>query len=251
MCRHLAFLGTKPRSLAELVLEPAHGLLVQSYAPRRQQHGRINADGWGVGFFAESRPGAPARQLDGTGQRAGAGPRLVPARWRSNRPLWADASFASVAPVVYATCVVAAVRSASPGMPLDETAVAPFQSGNWLLSHNGVIDRELLGPQPAAESVCDSAQLAACLFELGPEQAGAVVAKLGQRDPRARLNLLLANGERIIATRWGDTLSVLRTDDGVVVASEPYDDDPRWTDVPDRHVVDATTETVSITDLEA
>jgi gamma-glutamyl hercynylcysteine S-oxide hydrolase len=251
MCRHIAYLGTRPRSLAELVLEPEHGLLVQSYAPRRQQHGRINADGWGVGFFAESQPSVPARQLDGAGRRAGAGQRLVPARWRSARPLWADASFASVAPVVYSTCFVAAVRSASPGMPLDETAVAPFQSGRWLLSHNGVIDRELLGPQSAAESVCDSAQLAAYLFEHGPEQAGALVAKLGQRDPEARLNLLLANGERIIATRWKDTLSVLRTDDGVVVASEPYDDDPRWTDVPDHHVVEATTDAVSITELEA
>lgn len=237
MCRHLAYLGTKPRSLAELVLEPAHSLLVQSYAPRRQQHGRINADGWGVGFF-------PASQ-------AGAGQRLVPARWRSARPLWADASFASVAPVINSTCVVAAVRSASPGMPLEETAVAPFQAGRWLLSHNGVIDRDLLGPQPTAESVCDSAQLAAYLFELGPEQAGALVAKFGHRDPAARLNLLVANGERIIATRWNDTLSILRTDAGVVVASEPYDDDPRWTDVPDHHVVDVTTETVSITDLEA
>jgi gamma-glutamyl hercynylcysteine S-oxide hydrolase len=231
MCRHVAYLGTRPRSLAELVLEPPHALLVQSYAPRRQRHGSINADGWGVGFFTPERPD--------------------PARWRSNRPFWADASFASVARVMYSTCIVAAVRSASPGMPRDETAVAPFQSGRWLLSHNGVIDRELLGPQSAAESMCDSAQLAAYLFELGPEQAGPLVAKLGHRDPTARLNLLLANGERIIATRWNDTLSVLRTNEGVVVASEPYDDDPRWTDVPDHYLVDVTADGVSITDLEA
>jgi glutamine amidotransferase len=231
MCRHVAYLGTAPRSLAELLLEPAHSLLVQSYAPRRQRHGTINADGWGVGFFTPARPDA--------------------SRWRSNRPLWADASFASVAPVVYSTCIVAAVRSASVGMPLDETAVAPFQSGRWLLSHNGVVDRELLGPQASAESVCDSAQLAAYLFALGPGQAGPLVAKLGHRDPAARLNLLLADGDRVIATRWNDTLSLLRTDEGVVVASEPYDDDPRWTDVPDHHLVDVTTDGVSITDLEA
>lgn len=236
MCRHLAYLGTKPRSLAELVLEPPHALLVQSHAPRRQRHGTINADGWGVGFFTTSRPD-PAR--------------LVPARWRSNRPIWADASFASVAPVIYSTCVLATVRSASIGMPLDETAVAPFQAGRWLLSHNGVVDRELLGPQASAESVCDSAQLAAFVFELGPEQAGSLVAKLGHRDPAARLNLLLANGERIIATRWNDTLSILDTNEGVVVASEPYDDDPRWTDIPDHHLVDVTADGVSITDLEA
>lgn len=28
------------------LLEPGHGLIVQSYAPRRQAHGRMNADGF-------------------------------------------------------------------------------------------------------------------------------------------------------------------------------------------------------------
>jgi glutamine amidotransferase len=230
VCRHLAYLGTAPRSLGELLLEPGHGLLVQSYAPRRQGNGRMNADGWGVGFYSPPRP--------------------EPARWRSSRPLWTDASFASVAPVISSTCVLAAVRSATAGMPPDETAAAPFQSGRWLLSHNGIVDRGALGPHPRAESVCDSAQLAAHLFEFGPERAGEFVSSLGRRDPGARLNLLLTDGQQILATRWHDTLSVLRTPDGVVVASEPYDDDPDWTDVPDHHLVSATTDTVTLTNLE-
>lgn len=230
MCRHLAYLGPA-RSLGDLLLEPEHGLLRQSYAPRRQRNGLMNADGWGVGFYAAARPDQPAR-------------------WRSNRPLWADASFASVAPVISSPCVLAAVRSATAGMPGDETAAAPFQSGRWLLSHNGSVDRALLGPHPAAESVCDSAQLAAHLFESGPERAGQFVAALGHRDPAARLNLLLTDGQRILATRWKDTLSVLRTERGVAVASEPYDDDPRWTDVPDFHLVDVTADAVTMTSLE-
>jgi glutamine amidotransferase len=229
VCRHLAWLGA-PRSLGDLLLAPTHGLLVQSYAPRRQRNGLMNADGWGVGFYADSRP--------------------EPARWRSSRQLWGDASFASVAPVISAACVLAAVRSATAGMPADETAAAPFQSGRWLLSHNGVVDRTVLGPHPAAESVCDSAQLAAHLFEFGPERAGEFVTDVGKRDPAARLNLLLTDGQRILATRWNDTLSVLRTDDGVVVASEPYDDDPRWADVPNHHLVDVSADAVTITDLE-
>ena len=57
-------------------------------------------------------------------------------------------------------------------------------------------------------------------------------------DPTARLNILAANGSRLLATTWGDTLSVLRRPDGVVVASEPYDDHPDWHDVPDRHLVE-------------
>jgi glutamine amidotransferase len=229
VCRHLAWLGA-PRSLGELLLGPPHGLLVQSYRPRRQRNGIMNADGWGVGFYADARP--------------------EPARWRSNRPMWGDASLASVAPVIRSGCVLAAVRSATAGMPADETAAAPFQSGRWLLSHNGVVDRTVLGPHPAAESVCDSALLAAHLFASGPERAGEFVADLGKRDPGARLNVLLTDGQRIIATRWGDTLSVLRADDGVVVASEPYDDDPRWADVPEYHLVEVAADTVAITELE-
>ena len=68
-------------------------------------------------------------------------------------------------------------------------------------------------------------------------------------DPNARLNILAANGSRLLATTWGDTLSILRRDDGLVLASEPYDDQPGWKDVPDRHLVDATAEGVTLTAL--
>ena len=46
---------------------------------------------------------------------------------------------------------------------------------------------------------------------------------------------MAANGSQLLATTWGDTLSVLRRDDGMVLASEPYDDDPAWEEIPDRH----------------
>jgi glutamine amidotransferase len=229
MCRHFAWLG-QPRTLAELVLEPEHGLLVQSYSPRRQRNGLVNADGWGVGFYPGG--GAP------------------PARWRSERPLWSDASFRSVAPTISSGAVLAAVRSATVGMPVDQSACAPFQSGQWLLSHNGVVDRGVLGPQRGAESVCDAAQLAAYVFSRDPEDVGKIVADLGVRDPRARLNLLLTDGTRVLATTWGDTLSTLRTTDGVLVASEPFDDDTTWTDIPDHCLLDVTDNQITITELE-
>jgi glutamine amidotransferase len=49
MCRHLAYLGP-PVPLGRLLLDPPHGLLHQSWAPRRQRNGALNADGFGVGW---------------------------------------------------------------------------------------------------------------------------------------------------------------------------------------------------------
>ncbi|CAN3131282.1 ergothioneine biosynthesis protein EgtC [Mycobacterium sp. smrl_JER01] len=227
MCRHLAWLGT-PVAVASLMLDPPSGLLVQSYAPRRQKHGLMNADGWGVGFF------------DGT----------VPRRWRSAAPLWGDASFASVAPALTSGCIVAAVRSASVGMPIEASASAPFTDGTWLLSHNGLVDRAVLPASPNAESTNDSALLAALIFGRGVDYLGDTIAEVAAEDPNARLNILAGNGSRLLATTWGDTLSVLRRGDGVVLASEPYDDDPAWQEVPDRHLVEVDGAHVHLTPLK-
>lgn len=228
MCRHLGWLGA-PVSLSSLVLDEPYGLVTQSYSPRRQKHGVVNADGWGVGFF------------DAQGQER---------RWRSAAPLWGDASFASVAPAISSGCVVAAVRSASIGMPIDPSASAPFTDGKWLLSHNGLVDRSVLPLSAAAESVVDSALLAALIFDRGLDVLGDTIVEVGAADPRARLNIIAANGSRLLGTTWGDTLSILRRDDGVVLASEPYDDDPRWEDVPDRHLVDVTAASIELIPLK-
>src|SRR4051794_12098786 len=231
MCRHLGWLG-EPRSIASLVLEPPSGLLVQSYAPRRQKHGLMNADGWGVGFFDKG----------------------VVRRWRSAAPLWGDASFASISPALSSGCIVAAVRSASIGMPIEPSASAPFSDGQWLLSHNGLVDRSVLPLSTEmsrlAESTVDSALLAALIFDRGLDALGDTIVEVAAADPSARLNILAANGSRLLATTWGDTLSVLRLDDGVVLASEPYDDDPAWQEIPDRHLVDVSDRHIELVPLK-
>lgn len=229
MCRHLAWLG-QPRTVSSLVLDPEFGLEHQSYAPRRQRRGLMNADGWGVGLYVDDQP--------------------TPVRWRSARPLWGDASFASVAPVLRSGAVLAAVRSATPGMPMDESAAAPFTDGHWLLSHNGRVDRRALPARHDAESVCDSALLAAHVFAEGPERVAETISRVASADPGAYLNVLLTDGDRVTGVSWGDPLSYLVDPQGVVVASEPYDDDPRWVDVPDRHLIEVTSSGVTVTELE-
>ena len=96
----------------------------------------------------------------------------------------------------------------------------------------------MLPPSPTAESTVDSALLAALIFDRGLDALGDTIVEVAAADPNARLNILAANGSRLLATTWGDTLFVLRRDDGVVLASEPYDDDPDWQEIPDRHLVE-------------
>ena len=122
----------------------------------------MNADGWGVGFFDK----ALAR------------------RWRSAAPLWGDASFASVAPALSSGCVVAAVRSATVGMPIEPSASAPFTDGQWLLSHNGLVDRAVLPlrrrPSPPSTARAGRADLRARLDALGD-----TIAEVAAADPNA------------------------------------------------------------------
>jgi glutamine amidotransferase len=223
VCRHAAWLGA-PRPLTALIQEPAHGLLTQSYAPRRQRHGTVNADGFGMGWYDATR--------------------AEPIRYRRSIPIWADANLPALAEIARSACLLAAVRCATTGMPVEESATAPFADGPWLLSHNGRVERDAVRDlADGAESACDSAWLAAAAFQrlraglpLG-EALAEVVTHAGAKDPAARLNLLASDGDRLAATVWGDTLFHRPSDDGVLVASEPLDDLPGWRPVPERSLL--------------
>ena len=245
MCRHLAYLG-EPVTLRSLIIDPPHGLRVQAWAPRRQRHGTINADGFGVGWYAEGDP--------------------EPARYRRAAPIWSDPSFADVARVTRSRAVLAAVRSATDGTEPGAAAAAPYAAGRWLFSHNGAAPGwpgslaglaaqlpadELLG----LEARCDSAVIWALVLRrlrAGAAPAAALAAtvdSLAAAGVPGRFNLLLTDGETIAATAAGDTLCYRAGPDGVVVASEPGDDEPGWTEVPDGSVLAATAGTVEVRPL--
>lgn len=254
MCRHLAYLGD-PVPLHTLLVDPQHSLYRQSWAPRRQTSGVVNADGFGVGWYV---PGSD-----------------MPARHRAAGPIWADETFADLARVIVTPALLAAVRSATVGMSTGPSAAAPFRDGRWLFSHNGAVagwpqvaSRLAWGLDPGllalTEAPTDSALLWAITRHLlaagkSPEAALAeVVGRVAAADtssPAAgrssnAVNLLLTDGSVIAATAYGASLCWRRTPGGVVVASEPHDDEPGWQDVPDRHLVlagrrgDATVEVV-------
>jgi glutamine amidotransferase len=241
MCRHLAYLGP-PIPLSALLFDPPHGLSHQSWAPRDMRGGgTINADGFGVGWHTPAGP----------------------VRYRRATPLWSDATLPGLAAATTAGSVLAAVRSATVGMPVTETAAAPFGDGPWLFSHNGVVRgwpgsvAKLAGTLPVTDLLTldaptDSALLWALIrsrLHEGPAEAVATtVAEVERAAPGSRLNLLLTDGTTIVATAAGHALSV-RDHNGVTVASEPLDDDPAWQAVDDRTLLVAGPSGLRLTSL--
>jgi glutamine amidotransferase len=240
MCRHLAYLGP-PVVLSTLLYDPPHSLVHQSWAPRQQRHGTVNADGYGVGWYAPELTAEPAR-------------------YRRSGPIWADRSLPSLARAVLTTAVVAAVRSATPPSPSEETGAAPFTSGPWLWSLNGAVNcgLESLRRSVSAERAArlEGSSDAEVLFALVLDRLDA-----GDDPPAAlswlvgavpgRLNAILGDGRRLWATAWGDTLWWRPWNGGVVVASEPFDDDSAWVSVHDRSLVTGAGEACAVTSLTA
>lgn len=250
MCRFLAYLGPSA-SLHALLYDPPHSLVRQSWAPRHQRDGAVNADGFGVGWYDHAvRP--------------------EPARWRSPRPAWSERSFANVAGLVRSNAVLAAVRDATPPSPVEESGTPPFTAGPWLFAHNGKVDgfagggptgprlRRLVSDTRAAgiEGASDSELLFALALDgidsgLPPGPALARVVSTVAEVAPASLNLVLTDGRRLAATASGDSLFTLEGDGSLLVASEPHDDDPRWRHVPEGSLLVADALGAAITPLRA
>jgi glutamine amidotransferase len=247
MCRHLGYLGPAV-SPAETVFDAPHSLLRQSYAPADMRGGgTVNADGFGLAWYGEN------------------GDAL---RYRRASPLWTDQELPALARSVRAEAFVAAVRNGTAGMPVSEAACAPFTDGRWLFSHNGMVPgwpdslAAIAGKLPVTDLMTlpaptDAAVLWALLAErlrAGERPEAAVtdlVTRVARAAPGARLNFLLTDGTILVATAWTHALSVLRTEDAVLVASEPVDERPGWRPVPDGHAVLARRATVDIIPIEA
>jgi glutamine amidotransferase len=235
VCRFLAYLGP-PATLEAVVLSGSRSLLRQSWEPKAQRVGSVNADGFGVGWYDRAvRP--------------------EPARYRRARPIWADRSFTSMAGLIRSEAVLAAIRDASEPLPIEESGAAPFTSGPWLFAHNGCVDGFRTGGAAAlrrlasdrrlteVEGATDSELLFALVLDrldagAGPGEALADVVATARRVGGGRFNFVLTNGERVAATCCGDSLSLRGAPGLVVVASEPCDDEDGWEAVPEGAVVE-------------
>jgi glutamine amidotransferase len=264
-----AYLGP-PAPLAALLADPPCSLTVQAYRPRRQTEGSINVDGAGVAWWPAGEEAAP------------------PLRYATALPPWSDPNLLPLAARLTGTVQLAAVRDATPGMPYGADATAPFTLDGVALAHNGRIGgfhgatgRELLARLPeellaTVGALTDSAvlfrtvlrhrraglRLAAALAaaaleveklcaDLGVAATLTMLAAAADERPGA----VTVAGVRLAHAAPAPTLFTLRAGGrwpgAALAASEPLDDDPGWTEVPDRHLVELGRDRTTLAPLDA
>ncbi len=247
MCRHLAYLGP-PLPLRSLLLDPPHSLVEQAVVPRELVYARVNADGFGFGWF------------DSTGEAR---------HYRRADPIWQDPNLETLASELAQPLWVAAVRSATPGFGGDTTNAQPFAQDGLVYSHNGLISdfrpkirrqiQNILAPETEAGilGTTDSEYLFALVRQfLADDENATLEGALGEafstleswlERETALLNVILSDGRRVIASRHAVNTSCpslyYTTDDeffpegSVTVASEPLTDPERWRAVPSGHIL--------------
>ena len=171
--------------------------------------------------------------------------------------MWADGSLPDLAGAIRTSALLAAARNGTTGMPVTETACAPFRHERWLFSHNGIVagwpdtletlaqtlpTLDLMRLEASTDSALLWALARCCLVEGGSPESVVeeLTTQVSRVAPGSRLNLLLTDGTTVVASTWGHSLSVLEGPDHVVVSSEPFGTSDLWEPVPDRHLVVAT-----------
>jgi glutamine amidotransferase len=247
MCRLAAYLGP-PLPLRHFLLEPSHSLYAQSWASRELRYARLNADGFGIGWYCPDRE---------------------PAVYVNQMPIWSDINLPGLARSLVTSLWIATVRSATAGFGSGPANTQPFQHDGVFFMHNGYVedfDHSLRGYirhflsndiEAGISGNTDSEYLFALLRqllanddELSVEEG--IKASLAWIDERlegrlALLNLLLTDGERLYATRHAinaDCPSLYFTTDdesfaegAQLIASERLTEGEFWQPVPEHHLL--------------
>jgi glutamine amidotransferase len=234
MCRLLGYLGASIQ-LDRLLYKPEHSLIVQSYQPKEMTSGVVNADGLGIGWYHNER------EVD-------------PFTYKSTLAIWNETNLPELSRYVESKCVLAYVRSATPGQALDMSNCQPFREDRLLFIHNGFIDkfrktlyrviRERLSDRvyQSINGTTDSEHIFALLVNELHDHPDTPIEKalhatlttltaLAQdHQVSFSANVIISDGHRLVASRYGlgsstPSLYWLRDDpsypDAVIVASEP------------------------------
>ncbi|MDH5632877.1 MAG: ergothioneine biosynthesis protein EgtC [Gammaproteobacteria bacterium] len=246
MCRIACYLG-REILLKDLLLEPHHSLLKQSWEPLEMREGRLNADGYGFGWY------------DDNGRAA---------RYSNPMPIWTDPNLEPLARSLSKQLWMANVRSATRNMDVSHANTQPFLDDRYIFLHNGYIkdfptevrhgfrcgldadiDAHVHGTTDSEYLFALFRQLrrkhqnfeltdllAALLDDLGKSMAGR----------KCLLNIAVSDGQNIVASRHavnGDCPSLYYTvnnacfPDAVVVASEPLHPDRGWVSLPNHSII--------------
>ncbi|NER79619.1 MAG: ergothioneine biosynthesis protein EgtC [Leptolyngbya sp. SIO1D8] len=245
MCRLLGYLGPVIQ-LDSLLLEPPHSLVVQAYAPKELEVAKLNADGFGMGWYHPTQATRPFT-------------------YRNILPIWNDVNLESMCRYITTGCALAYVRSATPGQGVDISNCQPFQQDNWLFTHNGYIQQfHTTLYQPMRQAMSDRAStslrgstdsehiwgllLSSLLAESAPALETALEIALKtlmtlahEYNTPVAANVLASDGKKLVGARLAShrqapSLYWLRDNSrfpgAVLVASEPlFDGD--WMAFPD------------------
>jgi ergothioneine biosynthesis protein EgtC len=249
MCRLLGYLG-QPIRLDQLLYQPDHSLVIQSYQPREMTSGLLNADGFGIGWYHTHRCDSPFT-------------------YRNTLPIWNDPNLPGLSRYIESHCMLASVRSATPGLSVNLNNCPPFQHNLILAVHNGFVEnfratlyrplRDRLSDDgyQSIQGTTDSEHLIALVvneWARSPEFSLAQALKTALNivfeladiyQVSVSANLILSQGDRLIACRAANrlptpTLYWLRDHalfpKAVVIASEPlFTGD--WVAVPDQTIL--------------
>ncbi|UCC55083.1 MAG: ergothioneine biosynthesis protein EgtC [Gammaproteobacteria bacterium] len=246
MCRLAAYLGPAI-SLKQFLLDPPHSLYRQSWEPRELKYAKMNADGYGFGWYGQDD---------------------TPAIYTNPMPVWSDNNLPHLARTLSQPLWLAEVRSATPGSHVHQFNTAPFCDAELLYIHNGFI-REfhmqlvqritaMLDSEIAADihGNTDSEYLFACLRQLLADDPDLTIAAAMARlfdlladwidEQPALINIVITDGQRLYASRHGlnhECPSLYYTTDdelfpgGQVIASERLTGDSYWQPVPEHHIL--------------
>jgi glutamine amidotransferase len=246
MCRLAAYLGPAI-SLQQFMLAPPHSLYRQSWEPQELKYAKLNADGFGFGWY---------------------GPDNTPSTYNSALPIWSDNNLPDLAHTLTAPLWLAEVRSATLGNPVHQFNTAPFRDVQRLFTHNGFI-REfhdcvqpeitaMLTPEIAAgiRGNTDSEYLFAGLQQLLLDDSSLDLPAAIRRlftllaemvtTQAALLNIIVTDSVSLYAARHAinhecPSLYYTTDDDlfpgGQVIASERLSDGSSWQPVPEHHLL--------------
>lgn len=233
MCRFVAYLG-EPIFLEELIAKPRHSLMRQSLQAEEAKT-VTNGDGFGIGWYGE---------------------REEPGVYREVMPAWSDDNLLALSGTLKSRLFFAHVRAATAG-GIARQNCHPFRHGRYLFMHNGQIGgygqlrRTLESMLPdelyaSRRGATDSELL--FLLALARVQQGASIPEAMHEVIESTVTLMrgrgietplrfaaaFADGEQVHAFRMSSdpkppTLYRRECGHGVIVASEPLDDDqPGW-----------------------